>query len=79
MNAYYDRMLEAHDLSLENARLSDKIIALETRIDQLIDRDSTLERRVEYWRKMYITLCKKYKKLESEHEECKSKYIILYR
>jgi hypothetical protein len=70
---------ESFELENENNRLSEKIIALETVIDNLVDRESTLERRAEYWRQMYLVICKKYKKLERKFKNCPKKSIILYR
>ena len=77
--AFHDRKFENFDLATENSRLSEKIIFLETKIDTLIDRESTLESRVESWREMYISMCRKYRLLLKRHNHCPKKSIILYR
>jgi len=73
------RRFESFDLSFENQRLTEKIIVLESVLDQLSDRESTLENRVEYWRNMYVSQCSKYRKLQRVHSLCPKHSIILYR
>ena len=79
MKAYDDRRTESFELCIENDRLCEKIIYLETKVDTLIDNESGLESRVEYWRSMYRSLCKQHKKLLKSHKKCPKKSIILYR
>ena len=76
---YSNRRIESFDDDVENTRLSNRIIMLETKIDMLVDREGTLEARVEYWRKMYCAICKKYKLLQKRFKNCPKKSIILYR
>jgi hypothetical protein len=60
-------------------RMADKIIALEFERDQLTDNNSTLNERVEYWRKEFRKLKSLHSKLKRKHNNCSSKNIILYR
>jgi hypothetical protein len=78
---YSDRRFYSYsfELEAENDRQAEKIVNLETKIDSLLDRESTLERRAEYWRKMYLVICRKYKKLSRKFKNCPKKSIILYR
>ena len=73
------RRFHSFDLAVENDRLTEKVIYLETKIDTLVDRESTLYTRVNYWREMYISIRRKYKKLQKRHSNCPKKSIILYR
>ncbi len=70
---------ERIDMFAENIRLYDQLMRLETKVDVLVDRESSFVERAEYWRKMYCTLVKKYKSLEKKHSRCSNKPIILYR
>ena len=79
LKEFDERRAESFELCIENDRLNEKIIYLETKIDTLIDNESTLESRVEYWRAMYRSLCKQHKKLLKVHKNCPKKSIILYR
>ena len=79
LKEYDERRDECFDLVMENDRLSERIIYLETKVDTLMDNDSTLERRIDYWRSMYRSLCKQHKKLLKLHKNCPKKSIILYR
>ena len=79
MKEYDERRAESLDLCIENNRLYEKIIYLETKVDTLIDNESTLESRADYWRAMYRSLCKQHKKLQKIHAQCPNKPIILYR
>jgi hypothetical protein len=73
------RRVKEYDLVTENNELFDKVLELETKIDMLSDRESTWENRVGYWRKMFIAISRKYKRLERRHANCPKKSIILYR
>ena len=79
MKEYDERRLESFELCVENNRLCERIIYLETKVDTLIDNESSLESRVNYWRAMYRSLCKQHKKLQKVHTKCPKKSIILYR
>jgi len=82
LREYSYRRFESFEVDVveaENRRLSDKIIQLETKIDSLVDREGTMETRVDYWRKMYISICRKYKVLQKRYQNCPKKSIILYR
>ena len=78
MKEYDQRRSDSFDLCIENDRLYKKIIYLETKIDTLIDNESSLERRTGYWRSMYRSICKQHKKLLKVHEKCPKKTIFLY-
>ncbi len=79
MKDFSQRRFESFDFSKENERLIEKVIVLESKIDQLLDREITLEKRVEYWRGMYVSQCMKYRKLQKVHRNCPKDSIILYR
>ncbi len=74
-NDSFDRF----ELTFENARLSEKIIVLETKIDRLVDYEAEMQRSIEYWRGMYQKQCDKLRKLQKVHRFCPKKSIILYR
>ena len=79
LKAWSDRRFESFDLVSENARLSEKIILLETKVDTLVDREFTLESRATYWREMYVSICRKYKLLHKRYKNLPKQSIILYR
>jgi hypothetical protein len=70
---------ERSELLNENVRLSEKIIALETERDRLVDGERSMQARIEYWSGMYVEKCKKFLKLQKIHKRCPKKSIILYR
>jgi hypothetical protein len=83
-----NQRLSLHVLKLRNGycsmveecdTLSDKVMALEFERDALNDLKSTLNERVEYWRKEYRNLQTVHRKLKRIHRKCRSKNIILYR
>ena len=78
LKEYDERRAESFELVMENDRLAEKIIFLETKIDALNDNESTLESRVDYWRSMYRSLCKQHKKLLKLHKKCPKKTMFLY-
>ena len=74
-----DRRNECFDLANENDWLREKVIWLETKIEALSDRESTLDSRIEYWRQLYTSQIAKYRKLQKVHYNCPKKSIFLYR
>ncbi len=65
-------MMDHNSLVVENDRMADRIMALEFERDELIDNESILKKRIEYWRKQF-------RKLQAKHSKCSEKSIILYR
>jgi hypothetical protein len=64
--------IDYNELVSESDRMADKIIALEFVLDELSDKVSTLEGRIDYWRRECT-------KLKKAHKNCHKKKIILYR
>jgi hypothetical protein len=79
---YSERRLESYErleYTNEIARLSEKIIWLESKIDRLVDCEKMYEDRIDYWRGSYFKISDKYKKLVKVHRSCPKRAIILYR
>jgi hypothetical protein len=82
LKEYSERRIESFDrleYTNEIARLKEKVITLESKIDRLVDFETTYLNRIDYWRGMYLRECQKLRKLRKVHLLCPKKSIILYR